>query len=87
MCSRYNEHYKQCSPHGAQRSESTRTETQRGRGVMIQELIGKEVEVNTVEVIYRGILIEVGESEIQLQSESGCIIVPLEKVVDMKAVD
>ncbi len=54
---------------------------------MIQELIGKEVEVNTVEVIYRGILIEVGESEIQLQSESGCIIVPLEKVVDMKAVD
>ncbi len=54
---------------------------------MIQELIGKEVEVNTVEIMYRGILIEVGESEIQLQSESGCIIVPVEKVIDIKAAD
>ncbi len=54
---------------------------------MIQELIGKEVEVSTVEVMYRGILIEVGESEVQLQSESGCIIIPVEKVMDIKAVD
>ncbi len=53
---------------------------------MMQELIGKEVEVNTVEIMYRGVLIEVGENEIQLQSQNGWITIPIEKVVDVKAV-
>ncbi len=52
----------------------------------MQELIGKEVEVNTVEIMYRGVLIEVGENEIQLQSQNGWITIPIEKVVDVKAV-
>jgi hypothetical protein len=51
------------------------------------ELIGKEVEVNTVEITYRGVLIEVGENEIQLQSQYGWISIPLEKVTDVKAVN
>ncbi len=53
----------------------------------MQELIGKEVEVNTVEIMYRGVLIEVGENEIQLQSQNGWITIPIEKVVDVKAAD
>ncbi len=53
----------------------------------MKELIGKEVEVNTVEIMYRGILIEVAGSEIQLQVESGWIVIPIEKIVDVKAVD
>ena len=48
------------------------------------ELIGKEVEVDTTETLYRGVLVEIGENEVHLQSETGWIVVPLEKVVDIK---
>ena len=53
----------------------------------MHQLINKEVEVITSEVLYRGILIEVGESEIQLQSENGWISVPMEKVLDVRLKD
>jgi hypothetical protein len=53
----------------------------------MQHLIGKEVEVVTTEIIYRGTLIEIGETDIHLQSESGWIVVPLEKVLDIREVD
>ncbi len=53
----------------------------------MQELIGKEVEVDTAGTIYRGVLIEVGEYEIQLQSQYGWISIPLDKVADVRAVD
>ncbi len=53
----------------------------------MQELLGKEVEVNTNETIYRGILIEVTENEIQLKSEYGWVSIPAEKVTDVRAVD
>ncbi|MEF9427098.1 MAG: hypothetical protein L0956_07975 [Candidatus Mariimomonas ferrooxydans] len=55
-------------------------------GIM-QELLGKEVEVNTNETIYRGILIEVTENEIQLKSQYGWVSIPAEKVADIRAVD
>jgi len=53
----------------------------------MQELIGKEVEVITAEITYRGVLIEIGESEIQLQSQYGWIVVPVDKVADIRAVE
>ncbi|MEE8330103.1 MAG: hypothetical protein V3R54_09260 [Thermodesulfovibrionia bacterium] len=53
----------------------------------MQELLGREVEVNTNETIYRGILIEVTENEIQLKSEYGWISIPTEKIADVRAVD
>ncbi len=52
----------------------------------MQELIGSEVEVITYETVYRGILIEIGESDIHLQSDTGWIVVPVDKVVDVKSV-
>jgi hypothetical protein len=53
----------------------------------MQELTGREVEVTTFETVYRGILIEIGASEVHLQSETGWIVVPVAKIVDIKAVE
>ncbi|MDA8240085.1 MAG: hypothetical protein M0Z67_06910 [Nitrospiraceae bacterium] len=44
------------------------------------ELIGKVVEVGTSETVYTGKLIEVNEEDVYLESESGWIVVPVEKV-------
>jgi hypothetical protein len=46
----------------------------------ISELIGKIVDVGTVETVYTGILIEVNENEIYLQSDSGWMTIPVERV-------
>lgn len=53
----------------------------------MQELVGKEVEVNAVDVVYRGVLIEVGEKEIHLKSETGWITIPVDRVVDIRAAE
>ena len=50
----------------------------------MHELIGKEVEVRTADISYKGILIEIGETEVHLQAETGWIVVPVEKVVDIR---
>jgi hypothetical protein len=50
------------------------------------ELMGKEVEVVTGDLIYRGVLMEVTETEISLQSVSGWITIPMERVLDVRAV-
>ncbi len=50
------------------------------------DLIGKEVEVRTSEIFYKGTLVEIGETEIHLRSETGWIVVPVEKVVEILAV-
>jgi hypothetical protein len=52
----------------------------------MHELIGKEVEVMTADISYKGTLVEIGEEEIHLRAETGWIVVPVEKVVDIKAV-
>jgi len=44
------------------------------------DLVGKVVEVGTVEAMYRGKLIEVNEYEVHLETESGWIVVPVERV-------
>jgi hypothetical protein len=50
---------------------------------MTQELIGKEVEVKTFETLYRGVLVELGEIEIHLQSETGWMVIPVDKVIEI----
>lgn len=53
----------------------------------MQELIRKEVEVITPEIIYRGVLIEISDTEVYLQSLNGWITIPMERVLDVRAVD
>jgi hypothetical protein len=50
----------------------------------VQELIGKVVEVHTADMMYTGRLIEVGEDEVYLESESGWIVVPVGTVALIK---
>jgi hypothetical protein len=47
-------------------------------------LVGKIVEVETGEMTYTGRLIEVGEDEVQLESKTGWIVIPVEKIVFIK---
>jgi len=50
----------------------------------MQHLTGKEVVVHTSETIYKGTLIELGDKELYLQSEDGWIVIPVEKIADIK---
>ncbi|MEW6419459.1 MAG: hypothetical protein AB1480_15325 [Nitrospirota bacterium] len=45
------------------------------------DLVGKIVDVETPDIIYTGKLIEVGEEEVHLESESGWIVIPVEKIM------
>jgi hypothetical protein len=45
------------------------------------ELVGKEVEVGTVHVTYRGKLVELNETEVHLETSSGWLVIPVEQVV------
>jgi ribosome maturation factor RimP len=54
---------------------------------MMHELVGKMVEVNTTEMIYRGKLVEVGETEVYLQSDYGWITIPIDKIADVTLVE
>ncbi len=51
----------------------------------MHELIGKEVEVEAMGITYTGTLVEVGEAEVHLQTDSGWVVVPLEQVVNIRA--
>lgn len=44
------------------------------------DLIGKIVEVGTVETLYIGKLIEINENEVHLETESGWLVIPIERV-------
>lgn len=50
----------------------------------MQELTGKEVEVSANDIIYRGVLIEIGEHEVHLQSETGYIVIPVDSIATIK---
>jgi len=51
---------------------------------MTQELIGRVVEVVTPQTVYRGVLVEIGEAEIYIRSESGWLAVPVESVTAVR---
>ncbi len=53
----------------------------------MHDLIGRKIEVITGDIIYRGVLIEITDEELHLQSELGWISVPLEKVAEVREVD
>jgi hypothetical protein len=44
------------------------------------DLIGKVVEVGSVDIVYTGRLVEVNENEVHLESESGWIVVPVDRI-------
>ncbi len=53
----------------------------------MQELIGKEVRVKTGEIEYRGVLVEIGETDIHLEAETGWIVIPVGNVAGIEAVE
>jgi len=53
----------------------------------MHQFVNKEVEVVTAETLYRGILIEIGESEIQMQCENGWVTVPMERILDIRLME
>ena len=44
------------------------------------ELVGKIVEVGTVETLYYGKLIEINDNEVHLQTDAGWLVIPLDRV-------
>lgn len=44
------------------------------------DLIGKIVEVGTVETLYTGKLIEINENEVHLETDSGWLVIPIERI-------
>ncbi len=53
----------------------------------MRELVGREVEVITQDVVYRGILVEVGETEVHIRSESGWLAIPVANIAEVKPVE
>lgn len=50
----------------------------------MQHLTGREVVVHTFETMYRGTLVELGEKELYLQTENGWVLIPVDKIADIK---
>lgn len=44
------------------------------------ELVGKCVEVMANDIIYTGNLVEIGETDVYLEAESGWIVIPIEQI-------
>jgi hypothetical protein len=51
------------------------------------ELIGRLVTVETVETMYTGKLIELGEEEVHLESETGWVVIPVERITSIREKD
>ena len=53
----------------------------------MQDLVGKIVEVGTVETLYYGKLVEINEDEVHLETESGWLVIPIERVAFVREKD
>lgn len=53
----------------------------------MQDLIGKIVEVGTVETLYYGKLVEINEEEVHLETEAGWLVIPIERVAFVRERD
>ncbi|MDP2167246.1 MAG: hypothetical protein Q8J64_02810 [Thermodesulfovibrionales bacterium] len=51
------------------------------------ELIGKKVVVEAMGITYTGRLVEMGETEVHLEGESGWIVVPVENISSIREAD
>jgi len=47
-------------------------------------LVGKIVEVETGDMTYIGRLVEVGEDEVQIESVSGWVVIPIERIASIR---
>lgn len=54
---------------------------------MIEYLIGKVVEVTANGITYTGRLVEIGETEIHLETDSGWIVIPVEQTACIKEIE
>jgi len=50
----------------------------------MQNLVGKTVVVDTYETTYTGTLVELGEQEVYLQSDTGWIVIPIDRVTNIQ---
>jgi len=50
----------------------------------MHNLVGKTVAVETFEITYTGVLIEVGEQDVHLQTDSGWIVIPVERITNIQ---
>jgi hypothetical protein len=50
----------------------------------MEELTGKEVEVITEDMLYRGVLVELGEILVKLQTKEEWVEIPVERVIEIK---
>jgi len=48
------------------------------------ELMGEYVEVEANNIVYAGKLIEVGETDVYLQAESGWIVIPVDQIAAIR---
>lgn len=51
------------------------------------DLVGKIVDVETPGMTYTGKLIEVGEDEVHLETESGWIVIPVDRIMIIREKD
>ena len=51
------------------------------------DLIGKIVEVGTGETLYSGKLIEINETEVNLETESGWLVIPVDRIAFLREKD
>jgi len=50
----------------------------------MQNLVGKTVVVDTFETTYTGTLVEIGDQEVYLQSDTGWMVIPIDRVTNIK---
>jgi len=43
----------------------------------VAELVGKKVEVMALDIIYRGKLVEIDETEVHIETELGWVVIPV----------
>lgn len=50
----------------------------------MMDLVGKTVVIEAVGTTYTGKLVEIGETEVQLEGEFGWIVVPMDSIISIK---
>ena len=53
----------------------------------MQDLIGRIVEVGTVETVYFGTLVEINDNEVYLQTDAGWLVIPVDRVAYVREKD
>lgn len=51
---------------------------------MIENLVGKVVEVTANDITYTGRLVEMGEAEVYLESDLGWIVIPTNQIASIR---